>query len=228
MSPDCPSTTHHGTGTAYSHAGCRCPEARQARATAEARRQLALLRGQPLTIPAHGVRRRIRALYWMGWTGVELGRRLGIPHYRVHILGTTKQKRVLRATHEKVAALYEEISHLPGPSPYTAGQARARRYAPPLAWDEDTIDDPTARPAGASKRDHDRIHPDRVAVLRIWQREPPKPLHAVDRREFIRQAVDRGLTQAEIADYLGVRTVNVQVVKRQAATVLLQDEPVPE
>lgn len=228
---DCPSTRRHGTIAAYNHDGCRHESARRARRNAENIRQLAILRGQPLTVPAVGASRRIHALYRMGWTTHELGRRLGIPHYRVSVIARQVHPTVLRRTHEKVAALYEEISHLRGPSRFTEGQAKAKGYPPPLAWDEDTIDDPRARPA-TRLGSHARIEVDPIAVERIWQGEAPARLRRVDSGEFIRQAVERGLTDRQICRYLpmelsAVTARRLRMAKQAAAAVLLQDEPLP-
>lgn len=146
MDPGCPSTGRHGTAAAYCHDGCRCAGTRKLRSIAEKKRQLALLAGRPLTVPAEGCRRRIRALYWLGWNAPSLAKELGIGEYRVHILSGTKQKRVRRETHELIDGAYRVLSGRAGPSPYTAGQARQRGYAPPVAWDYCNIDDPAAQP----------------------------------------------------------------------------------
>ena len=48
--------------------------------------------------------------------------------------------------HDRIADAYDELSMRQGPS------VRNRRlgYPPPLAWDDETIDDPRARPKGAT------------------------------------------------------------------------------
>jgi transposase-like protein len=46
---------------------------------------------------------------------------------------------------------------------------------------------------------------DPVAVLRIWQRDPPARIRRNDRAAFIVEAIAKGLNDKEIADYLGVQ-----------------------
>ena len=107
-----------------------------------ARRVLALqpLNGPP-KLPQIGVQRRLGALLRMRWSHREIEAR-GVDS--TNLLYTKGQ--VTRATHEKVDALYRELCMRTGPSPQSATWAVRAGYAPPLAWDEDTIDDPGAIP----------------------------------------------------------------------------------
>jgi hypothetical protein len=64
-------------------------------------------------------------------------------------------KWVYRKTHEAVAAAYDALSMKLPPDTGISRQVRAhaerRGWAPPLAWDDDTIDDPDAVPLGGVK-----------------------------------------------------------------------------
>jgi len=101
---------------------------------------------------ATGTHRRIHALAAAGWPLSALATRLGADRYAT--------RRILRAhqvsarTARTVAALYDQLWDQ---DPLTRGvlktsAARARALAsrngwpPPAAWDDDTIDDPAARP----------------------------------------------------------------------------------
>lgn len=97
-----------------------------------------------------GTYRRLEALQWMGWTLTEIAGRVGL---RPHTL-TTLRSRGEMVSHRvalAMAAVYEQLSHQPGPSRMTATKARRRGYAPPLAWDTDTIGNPAARPRGVRR-----------------------------------------------------------------------------
>lgn len=94
-----------------------------------------------------GTRRRVQALAWMGWPCSEVARRAGIPETTLRTL-ILPSRRISVAYAHRVAAVYEELSFRRGPSRISAGKARQLGFVPPLAWDEDTIDDPRARPHG--------------------------------------------------------------------------------
>jgi len=94
-----------------------------------------------------GTFRRVEALQWMGWPMSDIGGRLGLKPYTLTTLRSRGEPVSFRVA-LAVKVLFAELSHLRGPSKQTATKARARGYAPPAAWDDDTIDDPTARPRG--------------------------------------------------------------------------------
>lgn len=107
-------------------------------------------------VDATGTRRRLQALLALGWSRAELARRAGLQHNTIcHVL----QREVCTiGTARAVHRVYEELWDR-RPAPVTAPQrqalSRALREAaregwvPPMAWDEGTIDDPTATPAAA-------------------------------------------------------------------------------
>lgn len=101
-------------------------------------------------VPAIGARRRIQALLAIGHRHADITARI-----RAHGSQTQSQLVLLQAgnllerrTSDAVRGAYNDLWATPGPSSRTRSRAAARGYAPPLAWDDDTIDDPAARPAG--------------------------------------------------------------------------------
>ena len=113
----------------------------------------ALLAVRPESTPT-GIARRLQALTAIGWTSEALADAIGWDYRNFHrlIAGT---QRVLPDTAAKVAALYDELwDRLPPQN--TPDQRRAatrsrnraarRGWPPPLAWDDDTIDDPDTKP----------------------------------------------------------------------------------
>jgi hypothetical protein len=97
-----------------------------------------------------GTYRRCEALLWMGWPWAEIDRRVGLAPYTLSTLRVRREPVSFRVA-QAVAVVFAELSHLPGPSKQTATKARKSGYAPPAAWDEDTIDDPKVRPSGIRK-----------------------------------------------------------------------------
>lgn len=97
-------------------------------------------------VPHIGTTRRLQALQWMGWPTVEIAHRVGSTS---GTLLTVKYRGGLSARlAQRIADVYEQLSHVPGPSKVAAAKARASGYVPPLSWDEGTLDDPAAKPLG--------------------------------------------------------------------------------
>jgi lambda repressor-like predicted transcriptional regulator len=85
-----------------------------------------------------GTTRRIQALLFMGWTHVEMTARSGV---RTAALLHQQGRWVTRSTHDKVATLYRDLSHRPGPSERTRTRARNRGYLGPASWDDIDLDE---------------------------------------------------------------------------------------
>jgi hypothetical protein len=148
----------HGTYAGY-EAGCKEPCCKAA--SAEYRRKLAAkhyLTGYQ-RLDATGTIRRIEALVALGYTWENLDDYLGRQHgtmSRRHHQWVTKGTRVNRPGAAQMAAMYDALSMKVPPDTYGSRRAktRARRngWLPPLAWDDDRIDDPTYRPSVSAVR----------------------------------------------------------------------------
>jgi hypothetical protein len=99
-----------------------------------------------------GTHRRLQALMANGWPQLRLG-----PHASLHpvyINAVLKQTSVYGTTAANVAAAYDRLWNQDprqhgvstGTWKKVRGIAHARGWAPPGAWDDDTIDDPAAHP----------------------------------------------------------------------------------
>jgi hypothetical protein len=106
-------------------------------------------------VDATGTRRRLQALIALGWARAEFARRLGVTP--ANFTGLMHRGQVTVRTQRKVRELYDELSMRRPPDDthrQRGSVARARNSArlagwvPPLAWDDDTIDDPRGKPAG--------------------------------------------------------------------------------
>lgn len=106
---------------------------------------------------ATGTRRRLQALFYLGYSGQRLADMLGLTIETVCEITSGQRPRVLASTAEAVKCLHGHLwKILPVATSkgerISIGQARshARRngWAPSAAWDDDTIDDPKVRPAG--------------------------------------------------------------------------------
>lgn len=99
------------------------------------------------SVDATGTRRRSHALVCLGWSQGEQARRLGVQKNNFNRLNTSP---VTAARARAVRDLYDELSMTVAPpsqgANYARNLAKRRGYAPPLAWDDDSIDDPAAQP----------------------------------------------------------------------------------
>lgn len=152
-----------------------------------------------MAVNATGARRRLRALVRIGWPLPEIASRLGSSHRYLANISCGVRDAVSSALHARIAELYEELSAVPGPSRAAMAVAARHRFAPPLAWDDDTIDDPKAKPQGVAKGK---------------RRGKLPPL------EDLLYLLDQNYTPAEIALRFGVRVDSVHTAlhrKRSAA-----------
>ncbi|MGW0993487.1 hypothetical protein [Streptomyces sp. NPDC002520] len=108
--------------------------------------------GGHTTTEGTGTGRRLQALIAGGWPQAQLARRLAMEPSNFGL--TLHSERVLMSTARAVSQLYDELWNA---DPLNHGvslqavsrarnQARAKQWAPVGAWDEDTIDDPIAKP----------------------------------------------------------------------------------
>jgi hypothetical protein len=95
-------------------------------------------------VPATGTRRRVQALCRIGWPLSAIGGHLGVSKEATNALLNRPKVTAAKAT--AVAKVYDRLSMTPGPSVRARRAAEASGWAPPLAWDDDTIDYPTAKP----------------------------------------------------------------------------------
>lgn len=100
-------------------------------------------------VPAIGTRRRITALLALGWTHAELRTRSGITTRDVV---NQPGEWVAGSTRDAIAELYNELSMRRGPSAKTRGRARSLGYLPPLAYDDETLDDPSPKVDAIARR----------------------------------------------------------------------------
>lgn len=104
-------------------------------------------------VPAVGTRRRLRSLEALGYSRTEIATRIGRSMKSLSdIMNTDDAPGVYMATANRVDAIWRELQLRPPPVGATANRARnraeARGWPPPMAWDEDAIDDPAAAPYG--------------------------------------------------------------------------------
>jgi len=192
----------------YGGPGNREPARRIRPATAAAilavRPEARSLGGSAL-VDATGTHRRLQALVAGGWSQAKLGARLGMTP--ANFATMMRRGQVTASTARAAAAVYDQLWNQ---SPPETGQrekiaaararnrARAHGWAPPLAWDEERIDQPDAQPAEG------------------WQRPARTKRTAAELAEEAADVMAQGHTIGQAADRLGVTRSAVEHAFRRA------------
>jgi transcriptional regulator with XRE-family HTH domain len=143
---------------------------------------------------ATGTHRRVQALVAGGHSQAQLAGRLSMT--RPNFGSMMQRDQVTVETREAVRELYDQLwNQPPAEQDHHSRQAasRARNHAaergwvPPLAWDDDKIDDPAARPAEG------------------WQRSTRKTHRSAELAEDAAELLTQGSTREQAAERLGVK-----------------------
>lgn len=155
-------------------------------------------------MPAHGARRRVHALMWMGYTQTVLCRLTGISRSAMARLAAGAPLTVWWAV-EAVARVYDELSMVPAPvsqsSKVARTHARKMGYLPPLAWDDALIDLPEEElEAECARQVSEWSNADLAAAYRAYSKEGDRsPLMVAGMSEYRRRRRVRESAQAQAA-----------------------------
>lgn len=186
----------HGANQRYTRLGCRCESCTEA----HWRYQKRFRQGwTQKTIDATGIRRRLQALTALGWTQEQIAKEVGCSRAAINKLMMLSYRRVYSGTALRIKRAYDRLSMTPGPSNISRAKARQFGYLPPLAWDDDTIDNPTAKPNTAER---DRDLTDEVLVQRAMSGQSVKATKA-ERLEIIRRWSNAGRPINQLERILG-------------------------
>ncbi|MEU4779239.1 hypothetical protein [Micromonospora sp. NPDC023633] len=167
----------------------------------------------PNLVPVVGTLRRMRALARLGWTFADI---IAAGGSAIHRLDQVKdQEWVTERFAAAVKTAYEALSMRQGPSIYTAARAAKKGWPPPLAWDDEALDDPNAEP---DLGDPNAEVIDEIAVRRALAGERVS-LTRTERDRAIAIGLDRGMTAADIARALHISGSRaLELVKRVRTT----------
>lgn len=138
-----------------------------------------------------GIQRRLRALAALGWSGKAVGDRIGSHGTTVNALRRRENPKHVRYPFaQRITALYEELCMTLPPTGSSATECRneavTKGWLPPLAWDDDTIDDPNANPMKSHtlgvKAIFDPVVVDRVLAGDTYLHTTPEEKREVVRR----------------------------------------------
>jgi hypothetical protein len=202
----------HGEYLAYKRDLCRCDECRAAdatkrRANYRARAERAWAGNPEPYVPAIGITRRLQALCYIGWTSAMLEPLTGIGRDTLAKLRCGDRANVVPGKVAPIVRVYDALWDKPVLTEggrKAAGHARYRGYLPPLAWDDETIDDPGAHPAVTFEASTEL---DWVLVERLMEGSVKFPPHTRLTKvpeiiEAIRRLAAQGVTDHEIGHRL--------------------------
>lgn len=181
----------HGKRSTYV-AGCPCDACREGNRVAQADWSRRRLYGvEPSLVDATGTARRLQALVAAGTTQADLACHLGVLPGNLGPLVNGENPQVTARTRQAVAALYEQLWNPAHPDPRAVAHARRKGWAPPVAWDDESIDTPDARPEGVGPAGARRAF-DEVA----WRRALGEPLDVIARDLGLRlSSLERALAR---------------------------------
>lgn len=161
--------------------------------------------------PATGPQRRVRALARIGWTRAAIAVAAGLTEHTVGDVAAGAVLSVTRQTETAVRRAYDALSMTPGPSVHNRSRAASKGWAPPLAWDDDTIDDPEAMPDFGGR---DQMVVDDAVIERVLAGES-LPTNAAEREVLVPRLAARGLNDHDIAALCGVWAETVLRTRRR-------------
>lgn len=167
-------------------------------------------------VAAVGARRRVQALATLGYTFEELERRLnGYARSNLRMLAYGKRDWITSDTVTRIQAVYDELWDRPatgdtrvqrGAITKTKRRAQALGWVSPLAWDDDTIDDPNARPTGV---DIDcvvvSVGPDEAKIQRRMAGDKTAKTRGPENFEVVRRLLAAGHSRRWIAQHTGLK-----------------------
>jgi|GEM_PF-1790855 len=145
-----------------------------------------------------GARRRITALFWLGWSPPVLAEVTGLPEAVFRYSRYDMDRSCGQDVLDRIGATYELLWNTAPPTrtaderrlvEVTARHARQVGWAPPMAYDDDEIDQPDGGPVPGWKRSKSARPRDRSGLI--------------EDIEFLRDAGYRQATPAELSDRLG-------------------------
>lgn len=216
----CPRISHHhGTERHYQHHKCRCFRCCFAHSEAGyVYRGGGTLRHAEWA-PTVGVRRRLQALARIGWSPSMLAGMTDLSAEYLSKLRTDANHDLIRViTYRTICRLYDALWDKP------VNTTRGRRvitfavradYAPPVAWDDESIDDPAASPSCPPEPLASERPLDEIAVEEAIRGGRVVHLTPAERNEAVRRLTERGCSAREIADRLS--TTKRSVIRRRTA-----------
>lgn len=121
--------------------------------------------------PGIGAARRLRALVALGWSVPVIASHggLSVDSLTKIAYDQTRLRLITPRMWWQICEVYEELSGTPGPSSSARQAAVSKGWAPPLAWDDEDLDDPHGQPCTDTEFDSTAV--DDIAVERALEND---------------------------------------------------------
>jgi transcriptional regulator with XRE-family HTH domain len=160
-------------------------------------------RTETCMVSAVGAMRRLQALYWMGHSSQVLSDETGLHHDTVRLIARGFWEKTTEARAQAVRRTYDKLAMQYGNSDNARRFAAKYNWHGPLAWDDDTIDDPRAVPQTDAFQP---VATEGGNVAARWLMGEAVILGRDDRREVLAHLFEwTNQTTAEIAERLDMR-----------------------
>lgn len=202
-----PDDPRHGSPRGY-RGGCHERCCLDAVALYQRRHSKLRKMGQVRRIDPTGTRRRLQALQASGWSQAAIARAGGFSSASaVNKVLRDSTSWVFIGTAAKTRLAYDRLSMAPGPSSVARLYAERQGWPRPLAWDDETIDDPAAKPYRSTVRavELDRAQVDEVLVQRALAGQRVNANRA-ERRLIIERWTAAGRSLRELDAIQGITT----------------------
>jgi hypothetical protein len=156
----------------------------------------------PGFVPKLGAVRRIQALLALGWRHQDISAAAHSHPGRSQLVLNQAGEWIARDTYDRIARAYTALSMRPGPSERTRARAAKLGYPPPLAWDDESIDDPAATPQHQAREVLQLV--DDAAVERRSLGDLTVALNDAERRQVVHRLWAEGLSDKEIHRRTGI------------------------
>lgn len=161
-----------------------------------------------------GVHRRIQALAAMGWSLTLQAEHIGWAVNNLALM--LKRPLVASSTAELVKEMYDRLSMTHAPASYGRSRvlslAKAKGWFPPLAWDEEAIDDLDAVPVLMPPAPGERPHLDEWAIQHKMAGHD-MPITREGEFELVHRLIGAGWQFQRIAEFLGRSRHFVEVAR---------------
>jgi len=173
-----------------------------------------------------GTIRRIQALSYMGYSYKAIAKMYGdVTGKQVSLQAVFHWMREPAVTHavaDAMVIVYDKFSMIPCEAPSAnrvSRLAKKKGWVGPLAWDDETIDDPNAKPDLGNKQGYALADEAAVCLAVAGQlKDVGRPLNKAEKREAAWRLHRLGLSNKEIGRKLGMAHDAVwQIINRQRA-----------
>lgn len=139
-----------------------------------------------------GLKRRVEALAWMGWSQPSVAKEMGYAYKTMR--NAIDSGEFGSRFGQALAETYRRLSSIEGPDEECRFRARnVRRVAPPIAWDDDTIDTAPDLRAGIIRNRHITRGPRRTHCRKNHEQTPENFMITSNGRSRCRVCYNEGM-----------------------------------